>query len=82
MTNKCTSIIGHFYGHGGAPEQYRRHHPMRHVEDYPGSHWALPLANYSLRTILAAAMATINKTTIKQYTHFAGRLDGHRDAAV
>jgi hypothetical protein len=25
MPNKCTSVIGHFDGHGGAPGQYRRH---------------------------------------------------------
>jgi hypothetical protein len=30
----------------------------------------------------AATRATISKTTIKQYTHFAGRFDGHRNAAV
>jgi hypothetical protein len=29
MTNKCTSSAGLFDGHGGAPEQYRRHQPMR-----------------------------------------------------
>jgi hypothetical protein len=32
MTNKCISSAGHFDGHGGAPEQYRWHCPMRHVQ--------------------------------------------------
>jgi hypothetical protein len=31
MTNKCTSVVGHFNGHGGAPGQYRWHHSTRHV---------------------------------------------------
>jgi hypothetical protein len=31
MTNKCTSVVGHFDGYGSAPEQYRWHRPMRHV---------------------------------------------------
>ncbi len=42
----------------------------------------LALGNYSLRIVPASARATINKTTIKQYTHFAGHFDGHRDAVV
>jgi hypothetical protein len=25
MMNECTSSAGRFDGHGGAPEQYRRH---------------------------------------------------------
>ncbi len=39
MTNKCTLSSGRFDGHGGAPEQYRQHCPMRHVQGYSGSHW-------------------------------------------
>ncbi len=46
MTNECTSIVGHFNGHGGAPKQYRWHCLMQHVQDYPRSHWMLPLGNY------------------------------------
>ncbi len=60
--NKCTSIVGHFNGHGGAPEQYRRHHPMQHVQGYPGSHWMPPLGNYSLCIAPAATRATAIKT--------------------
>ena len=83
MMNKCTSVVGHFYGHSGALEQYRWHCPMRHVHGYPGSHWMLPSGNdYSLRIIPVAARATINKMTIKQYFHFAGHFAGHCDAAV
>ena len=44
MTSKCTLSAGCFDGHGGAPEQYRWHRPMRHVQGYSGSHWALALA--------------------------------------
>jgi hypothetical protein len=48
MTNKCTSSAGRFDGHGGVPEQYRRHCPMRHVQGYSGSHWTLASGNYFL----------------------------------
>ena len=74
MTNKCTSSAGHFGGHRGAPEQYRLHRPMRNVHEYSGSHWRPKLGDYSLCISPASTRATINKTTIKQYTHFAGHL--------
>jgi hypothetical protein len=32
---------GLFEGLADAPEQYRRHHPMQHVQGYLGSHWTL-----------------------------------------
>ena len=82
MTNKCTSSAGRFDGHGSAPEQYRQHRPMRHVQGYSVSHWMPSSGAYSLRIVPASARATINKTTIKQYTHFAGHFDGHCNAAV
>jgi hypothetical protein len=34
MMNKCTSSAGCFDGHSGAPEQYRRHFLMQHVQGY------------------------------------------------
>jgi hypothetical protein len=34
--SKCTSSAGHdFDGHGGAPEQYKWHRLMQHVQGYP-----------------------------------------------
>jgi hypothetical protein len=39
MTIKCTSVVAHFNGLADALEQYRWHHPMQHVQDYPRSHW-------------------------------------------
>jgi hypothetical protein len=42
----------------------------------------LPLGDYSLRIAPAAAMATINTTTMQKCTLFAGRFDGHRNAVV
>jgi hypothetical protein len=68
MTNKCTSTTGHFDGHGGAPEQYRWHCLMRHVQGYSESHWMLPSGNYLLRMAQAAARATGKQTTINKYT--------------
>jgi hypothetical protein len=69
MTNKCTSSASRFDGHGGAPEQYRWHFPMGHVQGYSGSHWTPPLSNYSLRIAPAAARrATGKQTTINKYT--------------
>ncbi len=65
MTNECTSVVGHFDGHSSAPKQYRRHCPMRHVQDYPGSHWMLQPGNYLLHIAPAAAGATANETSMK-----------------
>jgi len=36
--NECTSVAGHFDGHGGAPVQYEGHHPMQHYQGFTGSH--------------------------------------------
>jgi hypothetical protein len=68
MTNKCILSAGHFDGHGGAPEQYRRHCSLRHVQGYSESHWMLPSGNYLLRIALVAARATGKQTTINKYT--------------
>jgi hypothetical protein len=68
ITIKCTSSAGRFDGRGGAPEQYRQHRPMRHVQGYSGSHWTPPLGNYLLRIAPAAARATGKQTTINKYT--------------
>jgi hypothetical protein len=40
---KCTNFAGHFDGHGGAPVQYRMHHPMEEVQGFSRSHW-MPLS--------------------------------------
>jgi hypothetical protein len=82
MMNKCTLSAGRFNGHGGAPEQYRRHHPMWHVQGYSGSHWTPPSGNYLLRITPAAAMATGKQTTINKYTLKGGCFDGHGDELV
>jgi hypothetical protein len=61
MASTCSSIVGHFDGHGGPPVQYKAHCSMQHVQGYSRSHWMLPLGNYLLRIALAAAMATAIK---------------------
>jgi hypothetical protein len=68
MINKCTSSAGHFDGHGSAPEQYRQHCLMGHVQGYSGSHWMPPSDDYSLRIAPAAARATDKQTTINKCT--------------
>jgi hypothetical protein len=68
MTSKCTSVAAHFEGLADAPEGYRRHRPMRHVQGYLGSHWTPPSGNYSLCIAPAAARATGKQTTINKYT--------------
>jgi hypothetical protein len=68
VANKCTSSAGHFDGHSEAPEQYRWHCLMWHVQGYSGSHWTLASGNYLLRIAPAAAMATGKQTTINKYT--------------
>jgi hypothetical protein len=81
-TNKCAFVAGHLDSHGSAPEQYRRHRPMRHVQGYYGSHWAPTLGNYSLRIAPAAARATDKQTTINKHMCKDGHFDGHGDAPV
>jgi hypothetical protein len=68
MTNKCTSSTSHFNRHGDAPEQYRWHCPMRHVQGYSGIHWTPASGNYSLRIAPAATRATGKQTTINKNT--------------
>jgi hypothetical protein len=68
MANKCTSSASRFDGHGGAPEQYRRHPPMQHVQGYSGSHWMPALGNYLLCIASAATRATGKQTKINKYT--------------
>jgi hypothetical protein len=68
MTNECTLSASCFDGHGGVPEQYRWHCPMRHVQGYSGSHWTPALGDYLLRIAPAAAWATGKQTTINKST--------------
>jgi hypothetical protein len=82
MTSTCSSIVGHFDGHGGLLVQYKAHRRMQHVQGYSGSHWMPPSGNYSLRIAPAAARATANKTTTNKCTKKAGHFDGHGGALV
>jgi hypothetical protein len=61
MTNECTLSTSRFDGHGGAPEQYRWHCLMWHVQGYSRSHWMPPSGDYLLRIAPEAAGATANK---------------------
>jgi hypothetical protein len=62
MTNKCTSIAGHFDGHADALKRYEVHRLMQHDQGYTGSLCMLPSGDYSLHIAPVAARATINKT--------------------
>jgi hypothetical protein len=42
--------------------------PDGHVQGYSGSHWMPPLGDYLLCIAPAAAVATVNKTTMKNAT--------------
>jgi hypothetical protein len=55
--------------------------PDAAFQGYTGSHWMPSLVNYLLRIAPATAMATAKKKDVT-CTHFDGRFDGHRDAAV
>jgi hypothetical protein len=68
MTNKCTSSASRFDGHGGAPEQYRWHCLMQHVQGYSRSHWTPPSGDYLVRIAPAATRATGKQTTINKFT--------------
>ncbi len=67
MTNECTSVVGRFDSHGGAPEWYRWHCPMQYVQGYPRSHWTPPSGDYLLCIAPAAARATSNESTTKNW---------------
>jgi hypothetical protein len=64
-TSECASVAGHFDGHAEALKQSMWHCLMQHVQGSSGSHWTLPLGDYSLRIAPAAALETINKTTMQ-----------------
>ena len=61
MTNKCTSIAGHFDGHADALKRYEVHRLMQHDQGYTGSLCMLPSGDYSLHIAPVAARATITK---------------------
>jgi hypothetical protein len=68
MTNECTSSASRFDDHGGAPEQYRRHHLMWYVQGYSGSPWTPASGDYLLCIAPAAARETGKQTTINKCT--------------
>jgi hypothetical protein len=82
MASTCSSVVGHFDGHGGPPVQYKAHRPMQHVQGYSESHWTLPSGNYLLCMAPAAARETANKTTTKKNTKKTGHFDGRGGAPV
>jgi hypothetical protein len=82
MASTCSSVIGHFNGHGNSLVQYEAHCPMQHVQGYSGSPWTPALGDYSLSIAPAAARATGKQTTINKYTYKAGHLDCHDNAPV
>ncbi len=61
----CISVAGLFNGHTDALKQCGAHCPMQLDQGFIGSHWTLPLGNYLLHIVPAAARATINKTTMQ-----------------
>jgi hypothetical protein len=65
QNNECTSVVGHFDGHGGVPVRYEAHHLMQHDKGFTGSHWTPPLGNDSLRIAPSAARAAINSTMMQ-----------------
>jgi hypothetical protein len=82
IASTCSSIVGHFDGHGGLPVQYKAHLPIQHVQGYSGSRWTPPLGDYSPRIAPAAARATANKMTTKKCTKKTGHFDGRGGAPV
>jgi hypothetical protein len=82
MASTCSSVVGHFDGHGSQLAQWEVHRPMQHVQGYSGSHWTLPLGNYLLRIAPAAARATATETTTKKCTKETGHFDGRGGVPV
>ncbi len=65
QNNECTSVAGHFDGHGGVPVRYEAHRLMQHDQGFTGSHWTPPSGDYSLRIAPSAARAAINSTMMQ-----------------
>jgi hypothetical protein len=58
---------------------------MQHDQCFTGSHWTPPSGDYSLHIAQAAArgcQSNYHHNNDATCTHFAGRFDGHCDAAV
>jgi hypothetical protein len=74
MTNKRTSVAGHFDGHAEAMKQYMRHRPMQHVQGYSGSHWTLSSGDCSLLTPYCPGdcQGDNQQNNNGKCTHFAG----------
>jgi hypothetical protein len=79
---QSTLSVSHFDGHADALKQGMWHCPMQQNRGHTRCPWKPPSGGYSLCIAPAAVRATIIKTTIKQYTHFAGCFHGNCDAAV
>jgi hypothetical protein len=56
LTNKCTSVMGHFDGHDNGPIQCWAHRPIQQVYGYSRCHWTPPLGKYLHRIAPAATM--------------------------
>jgi hypothetical protein len=75
--SKCTSSVGRFDSHSGAPEKYRRDCLIAASSGYSGSHWKPLSGDYLLHIAPAAARAIANKTATKKCTNKAGHFNGH-----
>jgi hypothetical protein len=82
MASTCSSIVGHFDGHGGPPVQYKVHFPMQHVQGYSGSHWMPASCNYLLCITPVAARTTGKQTTINKYIYKAKPFDANGNTPV
>ncbi len=82
MMIKCTLSAIRFDGHGGPAVQYEVHFLMQHVQGYLGSHWTLPLGDYSLCIAPVATRATGKQTPIYKYTYKSGHFNGFGNAPV
>ena len=83
--NECTSVVGHFDGHGGAPVRYEVHCPILPNAAWPGLHQK-PL-DAAIGWLLApyrpgGRQGDNQHNDYETCTHFAGPFDGHCDAPV
>jgi hypothetical protein len=81
-TNKCTSIAGRFDGHVDALKQCTQHRLMQKIQGQTRCPWTPPSGIYLLSIAPVAARVAGKTTTLKKYTYFAGRFDGHCNTAV
>jgi hypothetical protein len=75
IASKCSSIIGHFDGHGGVLERYRRHCSIRHFRGYSGKPLDAAMGQLLAPYHPSSRQANSKQNNDKKWTNFDGHFD-------